>query len=261
MVPIKTLYEFSHRVVIITGAAGGIGLAIAKSFAELGAKLVLIDKSERLEEVVTNNFIKNDFEPVIHQADLTTAKTIESIVSDTVKKYGRIDILINVAGVNVRKKINEYSQSDIDLIFDVNVKSVFNMSNAVASIMKKYLYGKIINISSIQAVTCWSGNGKFSLAPYCASKSAVIALTKAFALDLAQYQINVNAICPAFVDTELVKAVKEDLELYQDIIRRTPLRRFAELKEIVGPVLFLASDESSFITGHSLLVDGGWTIE
>lgn len=257
----SSIQRFKEKVVIITGAAGGLGSKIARTFISEGAYTILVDSSEKLFDIFHH---KNDQFPktqLVMKADLTDINDIINIVETTDKTWGKIDVLVNTAGVNIRKKIDQYTEEEFDWIYNVNVKSIFRLSNQVASIMKRARYGRIINFSSIQGVTCWNGKGAFSLAPYSASKSAVIALTKAFALDLAKYQINVNAICPAFVNTELVRPVKEDKVLYKDIIARTPLGRFAEPKEIVGPVLFLASDESSFITGHSLLVDGGWTIE
>ena len=257
----SNIQRFKEKVVIITGAAGGIGSEIARSFISEGAHTVLVDSSEKLLDIFHS---KDDQFPDNHlviKADLTNENDIINIVETTEKRWGKIDVLVNSAGVNIRKKIDQYTDEEFDWIYNVNVKSIFKLSNYVSNIMKRARYGKIINFSSIQGITCWNGDGAFSLAPYCASKSAVIALTRAFALDLAKYQINVNAICPAFVNTELVRAVKVDEKLYQDIIKRTPLGRFAEPEELVEPVLFLASDGSSFITGHSLLVDGGWTIE
>lgn len=252
---------FEGRVVVITGAAGGIGSAIARRFIAEGANVALVDASEKLLSLFKVNEEEAEGNLLLFQVDLLEDGSNEKIISDSLSKWGRIDILVNAIGVNVRKKLNDYTDQDLDWIYNINVKSIFRLSNSVATVMKPQNYGKIINISSIQGATCWNGKGTFSLAPYCASKSAVIAMTKAFALDLAPYQINVNAICPAFVDTELVKPVRDDKHLYDDIISRTPLGRFADPKEIVGPVLFLASNESSFVTGHALMVDGGWTIE
>lgn len=253
--------KFEDKVVGITGAAGGIGAALAKAFLAEGAKTVLVDSSEQLLTLFGSNQDETQNNPLLLQVDLLEEGSAEIIVNSSISKWGRIDILVNAIGVNVRKKIDAYTDSDFDRIYDINVKAIFRLCNSAATVMKPRNYGKIINFSSIQGAICWNGKGAFSLAPYCASKAAVIALTKAFALELAPYQINVNAICPAFVNTELVKPVRDDKVLYDDIISRTPLRRFADPQEIVGPVFFLSSSESSFITGHALMVDGGWTIE
>jgi len=253
--------KFEDKVVVVTGAAGGIGTAISQAFLSEGANTVLVDSSEQLFNLYGGNKGEVQNHQIVLKVDLLKEDTVDAIVSASMSRWGKIDVLVNAIGVNVRKKIDAYTDQDFDRIYDINVKSIFKLSNAIAAVMKPCNSGKIVNFSSIQGTTCWNGKGSFSLAPYCASKSAVIALTKAFALDLAPYQINVNAICPAFVNTRLVKPVKDDKILYNDIIGRTPLGRFADPREIVGPTLFLSSSESSFITGHALMVDGGWTIE
>jgi len=253
--------KFEDEVVVITGAAGGIGTALAKAFIIEGAKTVLVDSSDRLFTLFSNNQDETHNKPLLLQLDLLQEDSAENIVNNSISTWGKIDILVNAIGVNIRKKIDAYTDSDFDRIYSINVKSIFRLCNSVAAVMKPHNYGKIINFSSIQGVSCWNGKGAFSLAPYCASKSAVIAMTKAFALELAPYQINVNAICPAFVNTELVRPLKDDKVVHEDIISKTPLRRFADPLEIVGPVFFLSSGESSFVTGHALMVDGGWTIE
>jgi NAD(P)-dependent dehydrogenase (short-subunit alcohol dehydrogenase family) len=247
--------------VVVTGAAGGIGLGLLEALLKVNAIVVGIDKSERILRECSNICVsnKNSLMPIC--ADLKNKSEMDTIIDRVVSEYGHIDVLVNCAGVNTRKELSKYTDEEWDNIHDVNVRVIFQLSNKVAEIMKRKKKGRIINLSSTQGMTCWNGRGRFSLAPYCASKAAVIALTKAFALDLAQYNITVNAVCPAFVNTDLVKSVKDDEELYDDIISRTPLGRFAGISEIVAPIMFLASDESSFITGHALLVDGGWTIE
>lgn len=255
------MFNIQGQVVMITGAAGGIGFAMAEQFGRLGAKLVLVAHSDGLDKLVEKHISEFKFKPLILKADLTNESDINRIVSETEKKWKKIDILINCAGVNVRKKMNEYSDEEWDWILNVNLKSIFKLSNKVAAIMKKHSYGRIINISSIQGIVCWFGNGEFALAPYCASKAALISLTKSFALDLAPYNITVNAICPGFVEGKWAKSLQDDKVLYNDIISKTPLKRFVKNSDLVGPAVFLASEESSFITGHSLLVDGGWTIQ
>lgn len=254
-------FDVEGKVVIITGASGGIGFTLANEFINLGAKVSMVDKKDfSIDELIQKNRdIK--FKPLFIKADLTKEEDLERVVQDTKKEWGRIDILVNCAGVNIRKKIEDYTEADWDFIMGVNLKSIYNLTKKVAKIMQSNHYGKIINMSSMQGLICWNGVGKFSLAPYCASKAGLISLTKAFALELAKDNITVNAICPAFVDTELIKSMKEDRVLYQDMISRTPLGRIANASELIGPVLFLASDASSYVTGHALLVDGGWTIQ
>ena len=255
------MFKINGKCVMITGAAGGIGMAIAKAFASLGAKLALVSRSDGFEDVVAQEINNPKFEPFLLKADLKREDDIERIVRETEDNYKRIDVLINCAGVNIRKNIDDYTSEEWDLILNVNLKAIFTLTNKVAKVMKKYSYGKIINISSIQGIICWTGNGKFDLAPYCASKAGLISLTKSFALALAPYNINVNVICPAVVEGKWAQSLKDDPELFEDIMKRTPLKRLAKNSDIVGPALFLASEASSFVTGHTLMVDGGWTIE
>jgi NAD(P)-dependent dehydrogenase (short-subunit alcohol dehydrogenase family) len=255
------MYSVEDQVTIITGAAGGIGFDLAKTFAQLGAKVVAIDAKEQDSETVKSAFAGAKYQPLIITADLTQLEEIERAIALTEAQWHRADILINCLGVNTRKPIEDYTPEEWDKILDVNLKSVFFMTQKVSERMKINASGKIVNISSMMGIITWDGAGKFSLAPYSASKAGLISLTKSFALALARYNITVNAVCPGFVDTPLVAAVKNDPILFEDIISRTPLGRFANTSEIVAPVLFLSTAASSYITGHALLVDGGWNVQ
>ena len=254
-----SMFSVADDVLLVTGAAGGIGLAIAKGFVSSNARVAMIDKAASVIEA--GAALAADERVMSIQADLTVPDEIRKAVSDTEAAFGRIDVLVNALGVNVRKNVQDYTSADWDMIQDVNLKSVFEMTRQVTPSMQERGYGRVISLGSIQAAICWNGGGEFSLAPYCASKAGVVAITKAFALDLARHGVTVNAICPAFVDTPLVAPVKDDPELYGDIVARTPIGRFASTDEIVAPVLFLASRESSYITGQAIMVDGGWTIQ
>lgn len=254
-----SMFSVADDVVLVTGAAGGIGLAVAKGFANANARVVMIDKSASV--VAAGGALDGGDRILSIQADLTDSGEIRKAVLDTEAAFGRIDVLVNALGVNFRKNVQDYTSAEWDTIQDVNLKSVFEMTRQVVPVMQGRGHGRVISLASIQAAICWNGGGQFSLAPYCASKAGVVAITKAFALDVAQHGITVNAICPAFVDTPLVAPVKNDPELYGDIVARTPIGRFANTDEIVAPVIFLASRESSYITGQAIMVDGGWTIQ
>lgn len=254
-----TMFSVADDVVLVTGAAGGIGLAIAKGFVRAGARVAMVDKAVAVTEA--GSALADEDRVVSIRADLTDPDEISKVISETEAAFGRVDVLVNALGVNVRKPAQEYTLTEWDAIQDVNLKSVFEMIRQATSAMQARGFGRVISLGSIQASICWNGNGQFSLAPYCASKAGVVAITRAFALDLAQYGITVNSICPGFVDTPLVAPVKNDPQLYGDIIARTPIGRFADTNEIVAPVLFLASREASYITGQAIMVDGGWTIQ
>ena len=255
------MFDVKGKIVLITGASGGIGMAISKAFADLGAKFALVSRSDEFKKIVSREIKNSKYNPFILKADLGNEDDIERIVKEIEDKYKKIDILINCAGVNIRKNIDDYTSEEWDLILNVNLKSIFTLTNKVANIMKEYSYGKIINISSIQGVICWTGDGKFNLAPYCSSKAGLISLTKSFALALAAHNINVNVICPAVVDGKWAWKLKDDPAIFDDIIRRTPLKRLAKNSDLVGPALFLATEASNYVTGHTLMVDGGWTVE
>ncbi len=254
------MFDIEDKIVIITGASGGIGYAIAREFHQRGANLVLTSRSKDFQKRVSRDLKSLKNKNFVIQADLYKEKDIKKIVDFALRKFGRIDVLINCAGVNIRKKLGNYTSEDWDKILDLNLKSTFLIMQKVSKVMKKNSSGKIVNISSMQGVICWKP-GEANLAPYCASKSGLISLTKSFALELAEYNITVNAICPAVVDGKWAGDIKKDKKIYKDIITRTPLRRLAKNEDIVGPALFFASKASDFITGHALLVDGGWTIE
>jgi NAD(P)-dependent dehydrogenase (short-subunit alcohol dehydrogenase family) len=255
------MFEVKNQVVMITGASGGIGLSLAIEFAKLEAKLILVEHTSRLDRLIKENIEHFKIKPLILKADLTNDKDVDLIVSKAEKEFGRIDILVNCAGVNIRKKMDEYTSEEWDWILNTNLKSSFNLSRKISLIMKKHLYGRIINISSIQGLICWFGTGDFALAPYCASKAGLISLTKSFALDLAKYNITVNAICPGVVEGKWAESLQNDETLNADILYRTPMKRFVKNSDLTGPVIFLSSKESGFVTGQSIPVDGGWTIQ
>lgn len=254
-----SVLDVSGSVALVTGAAGGIGLAIAKGFAQHGADVVMLDRAATIEETAASVQAEGRVRPVC--ADLTSADEVSRAIDGAEQEFGGIDVLVNAHGVNVRKPIEEYALEEWDRILNVNTKATFEVTRRVAERMKPRGFGRVVSLSSMQSSICWNGGGRFSLAPYCASKAAVDALTRAFALELAQHGITVNSICPGFVDTPLVEPVKNDPELYGDIAARTPIGRFARTEEIVAPILFLSSKASSYITGQSILVDGGWTIQ
>jgi 2-deoxy-D-gluconate 3-dehydrogenase len=256
----KDLFDIQGKVVLVTGANGGIGSGIAQSFGAQGAKLVLVDWNAQPEQEVdaSKDF---PFKPLYIQADLREESEINSIIDNTMAEYGRIDCLVNCLGVNRRKHLEEYTSDDWDYILDINLKSVFFLTKKAGEIMKKQRYGRIVSISSIQSAVGWSGAGQFSIAPYGASKSGLNSITRYFALDYAKYNITANVVCPGFVETPLVAKLKDDELIGGDIISRTPIGRFAKIEEIAAPVLFLCSDASSYVTGHTMFVDGGWTAQ
>ena len=247
--------EFEDRVAIVTGASRGIGKAIALSFAHEGAKVVVnyLREGSKAKEVV-EEIEKPGGSALAIQADVGDHGSVERMVTEVLKKFGKVDILVNNAGVSLGAgSILEFNEEEYDSMWRVNVKGVLHCTQTVASQMMKNRYGKIVNIASI-------GGFGTSLLPgnmlYGSTKAALILLTKRIALELGNYGINVNAVAPGLIRTEmgLDYLGTKDLQYFEN---RSILGRIGEPEEVANVVLFLASDESRFITGQVITVDGG----
>jgi 3-oxoacyl-[acyl-carrier protein] reductase len=243
--------KLKDRVAIVTGGARGIGKAIAFAFLREGAKVAVIDSDkERLEILKKEIDIKNR-EVMVIPCDITKSSEVNGMVDQVRKGFGRIDILVNNAGIIRRGTIETVTEEDWDQVIEVNLKGTFNCCKAVARIMKQQGYGKIINVSSIAGKM-----GDITSAPgYGPSKAGVDALTKTLARQLAPYGINVNGVAPHAIETEMSAQWSE--ERRKEIIASIPLGRLGKPEDVANAVLFLASDEASFITGEILDVNGG----
>lgn len=235
--------SLQDKVAIITGASRGIGRAIASVFAAQGARLVLTAK-ENLDAL-------KDFQKAkIMKLDLSDRRLICSLAEETIKEFGRIDILVNNAGILEQADFESISETDLDTILNVDFKGPFLLTQKVFAQMKKQKKGKIIFIAS--------GAGKIGSSKashYAAAKSAIISLTKSLAKLGGPYNINVNAIAPGFIGTDMINTMlSEKREFIESSI---PLKRIGDVSEIAGPALFLAQDDSDYITGQTICVDGG----
>ena len=248
------LFNLKGRLALVTGSGQGIGYALAKGLAGHGAKVVLNGRtSEKIEKAVAS---LGD-EGVAAQAsvfDVVDPAAVEAEVTRIEKDIGPIDIVVNNAGVQFRKPLEEFPDDKWQMLLQTNVTGVFNVGKAVAKRMITRRRGKIINIASVM-----SELARPTIAPYTATKGAVRNLTRGMCADWAKYGIQVNAIAPGFFRTELNKALTEDPEFTGWLEKRTPTGRWGEVGELVGAAVFLASDASSFVNGHTLYVDGGLT--
>ncbi len=237
-----------NKITIITGASGGIGLGIAKKFLEEGAIVSVFDVKEcHLNPDNRFNYFK---------VDVTNKKEVDNAVSKLIKRYKKIDILINNAGIIDPNPFLRISEKNWDKVFDVNCKSVYICSRSVIYHMIKNNYGSIINIASIGGVLV-----RINLASYCASKAAVIHLTKCLAIEFSPYNIRINCVCPGMTYTKLMKKVFEKNSTDKNKIEENiPLKKFATVEDHAELVTFLASDRASHITGQTISVDGGQTI-
>ena len=249
---IENLFNLNGKVAIVTGTSRGLGKTMAIALAKAGANIVGVgvsDMSETKEEIqkVGRQFLEI-------KADLTNTKSVDKIVSETVKKFGGIDILVNNSGTIRREDAINYKEKDWDDILSLNLKTLFFLSQKVAKqFMKQETGGKIINIASML-----SFQGGIRVPAYTASKSGVMGLTKALANEWAKYNINVNAIAPGYMATDNTKQIREDEKRSQEILDRIPAGRWGTPEDLAGTVVFLASKASDYVNGHTLAVDGGW---
>jgi len=247
-------FGLEGKVALITGAAQGIGQAVAELYAEKGANLIMVD----LQETVVDRarLIENQFNvqtlPII--GDITDKTVVSEMVLKSVKHFGGIDILVNSAGVVLLDAAKSLSESFWDKTMAVNLKGVFLLSQAVGKVMIENEHGKIINIASQAGIIALDRH-----VAYCASKAAVISMTKVLAIEWAKFNINVNAISPTVILTELGKKAWAG-EVGEQMKKKIPVGRFGYPEEVAASALFLASDAADMITGENLVIDGGYTI-
>ncbi len=250
------LYEFdlSGKVAIVTGGGRGIGYHISLGLAKYGADVVICGRTLSELEMAGAAIEKMGRRALIQQTDIGNLSQICALAEESVKGFGRIDILVNNAGINIPQRAVDVTEEAWDKIIDTNLKGVFFCSQAVGRVMIKQKKGKIINISSQSGQV-----GLPQRAAYCASKGGVNLLTKVLAIEWAPYNINVNAVAPTFVETTLTKSMFANEEFREYVLGNIPLGRMGQPEDVIGAVIYLASEASNLVTGHVLLVDGGWT--
>jgi NAD(P)-dependent dehydrogenase (short-subunit alcohol dehydrogenase family) len=247
-------FDLSGRVAIVTGAGRGLGYHISLALARYGADLVVCSRTLSELEKVGKEIERLHRKVLVRRMDVTKIPEIHAMVKESVKMFGRIDILVNNAGVNVPQWAVDVTEETWDKIMDTNLKSAFFCAQSVGKVMIQQKKGKIINISS------QSGSvGIPQRAAYCSSKGGMNLLTKVLAIEWAQYNIHVNAIAPTFIETPFTQSMFEKEEFREYILENIPLGRVGQPQDVVGAVIYLASEASNLVTGHVLLIDGGWT--
>lgn len=247
------LFDLTGKTALVTGGGRGIGRGIALGLAEAGANVAITSRTEEELKSVAAEIEALSRKAYYGVADVRNQQSIKTFVDEVVEKEGKIDILVNGAGTNKRYSFLELSEEDWDFVMDVNLKSVFLTSQAVIPHMQKQKYGKIINIASLT-----SELGFVNMPSYAASKGGVSQLTKVIAVEFANDGILCNAIGPGYFETEMTKALFKDEDRVNWMKSRTPLNRVGQIDELKGAAIYLASNASSFVTGQTIYVDGGW---
>jgi len=237
------------KIALITGGANGIGLATTERFAREGAGIILWDVSEKGNDV-TERLKKEGYKVIYQKVSVANKDEVQKAVSEAQEHYGRIDILINNAGITRDRTLLKMSNEEWDDVIAVNLTGVFNCTHAVAPVMKEQQYGRIVSASSNVAI-----RGNYGQTNYVATKSAIIGMTKVWAMELGRYGITVNCIAPGFIHTAMTDAMPE--EVRKQSIPQIPLGKWGFPDDIANGYLYLASDEASFVSGICLTIDGG----
>jgi 2-dehydro-3-deoxy-D-gluconate 5-dehydrogenase len=250
--------DFDGRVAMVTGSGSGLGEATARLFAEQGARVVVSDLPDRLDQATSVAVAIGPGRAVAVGLDVREPASIAAAVEQAVAAFGRLDVMVCNAGVNIRKPALDVTPQDWDAVVDVNLRGVFFSAQAAAAhMLRQGRGGKIVAIASIMGLV----GSQHSGAPYCASKGGVVNLTRELALEWAPHGIQVNAVAPTYVVTPLTRAVLERGEMRDFVLARQPNGQFATPRSIAEAVVFLASPRADMITGVCLPVDGGWTAQ
>ena len=255
MLPGIKLFDLTDRAAIITGGSKGLGTAMAAGLASAGANVLLTSRNTEEAQAAAEQ-IASDFghRALAMQADVTSPDACQAVAQRCLDEFGKIDILINNAGINIRGPIDELSYEEFQDVERTNVDGVWLMAKAVVPAMKKAKYGRIVNMASTLGVV-----GLANRTPYATSKGAVVQMTRALGLELAPFGITCNAICPGPFLTPMNVPIKDDEQTKKFIVGAVALERWGEMEEIQGAAILLASDASSYMTGSLVTVDAGWT--
>ncbi len=250
---VRRIHDLHGRAAIVTGGGSGLGRAIAWGLACFGADIAILDRDIASGQAVAER-ISADIgrRAIAVEVDVSSERQVADAVGVVASAFDGIDVLVNGAGHNIRKPLVEMSREEFDSIVDVHLRGAFLTCKTVGRMMRDRQRGAIINIASIAGHV-----GMPNVAAYAAAKGALIQMTKSLALEMAPHGVRVNALCPGYFDTPLTR--QHAPEVRRAAAGETPLGRFGEPEELIGPVVFLASDAGSFVTGTSMLIDGGWT--
>ncbi len=252
-----SMFDLKGRVALVTGGNGGIGLGMARGMAAAGADIVVAGRQAAKSEAAAAELARLGVRTAVVEVNVADEASVKSMIDQAVDRMGRLDILVNNAGINIRKRPEEYKMSEWREVLAINLDGAFYCSHAAQPAMKSGGGGKIINIGSMMSIF-----GAPFAAPYAASKGGIVQMTKALATAWAVDNIQVNAVLPGWIDTELTQKAREQVDgLHNNVLRRTPAGRWGEPTDFAGIAVFLASEASDFVTGAAIAVDGGFSIQ
>jgi 2-deoxy-D-gluconate 3-dehydrogenase len=246
-------FDLQGKMAVITGGTGGLGSAVCKGLAEAGVGLAVADISEERLAETAAQLGRLGTKVITAKTDVTNPQSLEEFVNRAAAELGRIDILVNCAGITIKKPILEQTLDEWNKVLNVNLTAVFLGSKLVVPQMKKTGGGKIINFCSMGSFVSITTSGA-----YCAAKGGLLQLTKVMAMEWAPYNIQVNAVAPGFFNTSLASGIKNNPEAYNKLMIKSPMKRLAEVDELVGTILYLASPATNFVTGVCVPIDGGF---
>ena len=252
-----SLFDLKGRVALVTGGNGGIGLGMARGLAAAGADVVVAGRQAAKSRTAVAELASLGVRCAAVEVDVADEVSVKQMVEQTVQRMGRLDILINNAGINIRKRPEQYKMSEWREVLSINLDGAFYCSHAAFPAMKAAGGGKIINIGSMMSIF-----GAAFATPYASSKGGIVQMTKALATAWAVDNIQVNAVLPGWIDTELTQRAREQVQgLHDNVLKRTPAARWGEPTDFAGIAVFLASKASDFVTGAAIPVDGGFSIQ
>ena len=250
------LFDLQGQVAVVTGSTRGIGRGIAECLGKAGASVVIVGRSREACKRVAADLTAMGITALAAWADVTKVEEVEHLMQKTEDAFGRIDILVNNAGVALTHKAENITEEEWDQVLNLDLKSVFFCSQRAGRRMIQQQRGKIINTASIMGQV-----GQKLTLTYCAAKAGVVGVTRALALEWARHNIQVNALCPGFVLTSINEEAMKDEKIFNATLHKIPAGRLGQVSDMVGAVLFLASEASDYMTGQTLTVDGGWTAQ
>ena len=249
-------FDLTGKVAVVTGATKNIGHALALGFANAGADVVVVGRTVSECESTAEKIRAMGRRALAVPTDVTNQEAVEKMVKAAVAEFGHIDILMNNAGAAITKKAEDITMAEWDRVVDVDLRGAFMVAQACGKVMIKQNSGRIINTISVYGYV----GGKMVL-PYLAAKGGLAQVTKGLAMEWARYNINVNALVPGYIVTEINKKEFENEKVYNGIIRKIPMRRLGSVEDIIGSAIFLASDAANYVTGATIAADGGWLCE